>query len=167
MRRKLEEVQVEEYRGHSIVLNKTSGKFLVLEIANAEGQESIQKARALIESHIRGMNKGVRQKVLVFNETYVNDEQPREILEGELTSWTRARRYGGSVEGVVSFGKNSRSTYYPDQIFLDTKENRRLMEQVLELERERVAKKKAIDRIVDKQLEHVKVAEAFAIPSEE
>lgn len=161
-----DEVAIETHRGHQIVLNKLTGKFAVLELGAVQPVDSIQQARNAIERHIKEMNKGVRRKVLVFNQSYMGDDKPRKILEGELSSWTRSRGYR-FVEGVVVFSKTSRETYRPEDIFEDTNENRRLMHHIIELELDRIAKKKAIDRIKEKELARVEVAEAFAVPSEE
>lgn len=164
MRRRKEQtdVQVEAYRGHQIVVNTITSKFAVLELGELEPLESVKAAKNAIDRQIAGLNKGVRRKVLTFHERY---EDPREMREGELTSWTRSRSYSGRLEGVVVYGKSERDTFFADKIYEDTPENRARLAQVIELDKVALKAKADAEKILQK-MKTAEVPEHFKEKSE-
>lgn len=93
----------------------------------------------------------MRRKVIFFSTMYRDDDEPRKILQGELTSWTRGRGYR-SVQGVVVMGQRSRENMDPDDIYEDTPENRAAMERVIEFDRTILKADKAAKKVIEKEI---------------
>lgn len=144
-------VQVEQHRGNDICLNKVTSKFVVQQIATIEPQGTIGEARNAIDRHLNELNKGVRRKVLALGGRYYGGDEPRQLREGEITSWTRRRGYGG-IEAVVMFGKD-RENMNPGDVYEDTPENRAAIKRVQDLERQSHKARKDAKKIVEKELQ--------------
>lgn len=160
-RRGSDDVAVETYRGHQIVVNKVTSKFAVMELGEMEPVDTVQKAKNAIDRQIAGLNKGVRRKVLTLHENF--NDGPRDILEGELTSWTRSRGYGNRIEGIVVYRKDSRDTLRPEQIYEDTPGNRALLAQVIELDKVAIKAKADAEKIIEKKVQKAAVPAHFAV----
>lgn len=155
-------IMVEEHRNYKIYLEKATSKFVVDELEDGP-HETVQAARNAIDRHIKGLNTGVRRKVILLSDKYGHfsaADEPRTILEGELTSWTIARGYSHRVEGVLMID-GDRSTSSPDDIFEDTPENRAILAEVIKTDQEQIDLVVKTERLV-KSLQRAAMPEHFA-----
>lgn len=153
-------VQVQIHRDYHINLNTETTEFSIEELAHIAPVKTVKEAINAIDRHIASLNKGVRRKVLTLDDDSYSwrADEPRKILNGELTSWTNERgAYRRSIVGVVMI-EGDRKTIYPEHIYEDTPQNRAMLDSVIELDKRRIGLLKESNAII-KRLERAALPE--------
>jgi hypothetical protein len=142
---------VKESRGMEIDLDLSSGKFFCDGLGE-QAFASLKDAESAVEKFLKTKNKTERRPVLVWEESYGDDDS---MLEGELTSFSARRGYRKELFANVMID-GARSERDPRRVYELTSPNRlyavRLKEIVELLKQLRTER----DDIIDNKMERAK-----------
>lgn len=136
-----------DYKGMSIEVSTSTGRFRVEQLSSGDPFDTLDAAKRAIAKTVKKQNAVARQPVIVLNDYYSMEPEESTFAHGQLTS---ARAEHGGGRAFVTVGEENEQ-FDVEKVYLDTPENRTLAARVdairaevakLETEKESIIEKK-------------------------